>query len=75
MIWNKLEDKRPIAYISGDFDGLKSNHVLVMDKEEKYSVAEMYEGFLDGSDFCNFYDVNDFEVKNVEYWTEIIEPI
>ena len=34
----------------------------------------MYEGVLDGSEFCDFYDKNDFEVKNVEYWTEIDSP-
>jgi hypothetical protein len=34
----------------------------------------MYEGVLDGSEFCDFYDQKDFEIKNVEYWTEIDSP-
>ena len=75
MIWTKLEYKKPITYISGDFDGLKSDQVLVIDKDGKYSVSEMYEWFYCDTEFCYFYDVNGFEVKNVEYWTKIIEPI
>ena len=74
MIWNKLTDKKPHAYKTGMFDGKKSDKVLVADEFGKYFIAEMYEGFLDGSDFCDFYDTNDFEIKNVEYWIEIESP-
>ena len=74
MIWNKLTEKKPYAYKTGMFDGKKSDKVLVADEYGKYHIAEMYEGFLDGSDFCDFYCVSDFEVKNVEYWIEIESP-
>lgn len=74
MIWNKLTEKRPLAYKTGMYDGKKSDKFLVADQYGKYSIAEMYEGFMDGSEFCDFYDTNDFEIKNVEYWTNIESP-
>ena len=74
MIWYKLKEKRPLAYKTGLFDGKKSDKVLVADQYGKYHIAEMYEGVLDGSEFCDFYDQKDFEIKNVEYWTEIDSP-
>jgi hypothetical protein len=74
MIWNKLTEKRPLAYKTGMYDGKKSDKILVADEFGNYYIAEMYEGFLDGSEFCDFYDQNDFEIKNVEYWTEIESP-
>ena len=74
MIWYKLKEKRPFAYKTGLFDGKKSDKVLVADQYGKYHIAEMYEGVLDGSEFCDFYDQKDFEIKNVEYWTEIDSP-
>ena len=74
MIWNKIKEKRPLAYITGGFDGKKSDKVLVADELGNYHIAEMYEGFLDGSEFCDFYDTNDFEINNVEYWLELVSP-
>ena len=74
MIWYKLKEKRPLAYKTGLFDGKKSDKVLVADQYGKYHIAEMYEGILDGSEFRDFYDQKDFEIKNVEYWTEIDSP-
>ena len=74
MIWNNIKDKKPLAYKTGMFDGKKSDKVLVADEFGKYHIAEMYEGFIDGSDFCDFYDDRDFEIKNVEYWCELESP-
>jgi len=34
----------------------------------------MYEGILDGSEFCDFYDERDFEIDYVAFWTEIDSP-
>ena len=74
MIWNNIKDKKPLAYKTGMFDGKKSDKVLVADEYGKYNIAEMYEGFLDGSEFCDFYNDRDFEIKNVEYWCELESP-
>jgi hypothetical protein len=74
MNWYKLDNKKPIATERGCWDGLKSDKVLVATRGGKMHIAEMYEGFLDASDFCDFYDANDYEIKNVVYWTEIDSP-
>lgn len=75
MIWHKLSEKKPIAFISGNFDGLKSEKVLVCTRSGRYYVAEMCEGILDGSKFCDFYDDRDFLIDYVLYWTEIDSPM
>jgi len=74
MIWNNIKEKKPLAYQSGGWDGKKSNKVLVYTLSGRYYVAEMYEGILDGSEFCDFYDDRDFEIENVAFWTEIDSP-
>jgi hypothetical protein len=74
MNWNNVKNKKPIAAESGDWDGLRSDKVLVCDKYGTYHIAVMYEGFLDGSDFCDFFDNHDFEVKDVVFWLEIKAP-
>jgi hypothetical protein len=74
MVWHKLKDKKPLVYREGDWRGKKSDKVLICTKVGEYYVAEMYEGVLDGSEFCYFYDQIDFEIENVEYWTEIKSP-
>lgn len=68
--WIELtETQRPTDYKSGNFDGLKSDPYFVKDKDGCFYVAVMYEGFLDGSHFRNFYDANsDFEIHNVTHY-------
>jgi hypothetical protein len=74
MLWTNINNKRPLAYQTGSWDGKKSDKVLVCTLCGKYYVAEMYEGILDGSEFFDFYDNRDFEIKNVAFWTEIYSP-
>jgi len=74
MIWYKIENKKPLAYQTGGWDGKKSDKVLVCTHSGKYHVAEMYEGILDGSEFCQFYCERDFEIYYVAFWTEIDSP-
>jgi len=74
MIWHKLEEKKPIATEKGCWDGLKSGKILVATRNGNIQVATMYEGILDGSKFCDFYDDRDFEIQNVIYWAEIDSP-
>lgn len=74
MIWYKIENRKPIATESGCWDGLRSSKILVATRSRAIHIVEMYEGFLDGSDFCNFYDDRDFEIENVILWAEIDSP-
>ena len=71
MIWTIIEKRKPIATQSGDWCGLKSDPLLVADKDGKHHIAVMYEGILDGKEFSNFYDENDYEIENVTHWMEI----
>jgi len=74
MIWYYLKSKKPLATESGCWDGLKSDKILVCTISGKYHIVEMYEGFMDGSDFCNFYDERDYEIDNIVCWTNIDAP-
>jgi len=74
MIWHKIDKIKPVAVQSGSWDGLRSDPVLVCTKIGKCYVAIMYEGTMDGSEFCSFYDDRDFEVINIEFWAEIDLP-
>lgn len=73
MKWIKLADKKPSAYQSGAWDGLKSDEILVLTNTGRMYLAVMYEASMDGSYFCEFYDVRDYEVKDITHWAEI-EP-
>lgn len=74
MIWYKIEEQKPIAYQTGNWDGKKSDKILACTIGGQYHIVEMYEGILGGSEFCDFYDGNDFEIQNVKFWTEIYSP-
>jgi hypothetical protein len=75
MIWKNIKDKKPIAYKTGGWDGRKSDALLVCTRSGKYHVAEMYQGILDGNEFCDFYDIDDYEIKGVIFWIEIDSPL
>lgn len=74
MIWNDIKKIKPIATKIGCWDGLKSNYLLVSTLSGDFHVAEMYEGNIDGNEFCDFYDKNDYPIDNVVFWIEIDEP-
>ena len=75
MIWKSIKDEKPLAYQTGVWDGKKSDKVLVCTRSGRYEVAELYEGNLDGTEYCVFYNGSDWEIENVVYWTEIDSPI
>ncbi len=74
MIWNKIEDKKPLTCQAGPWDGLKSDKVLVYTSSGRCCVAEMYEGVLDGTEFCDFYDDCGEMVQGVVFWSDDYLP-
>lgn len=74
MVWYKLQERKPIATESGDWDGLRSSKVLVGTMAHTIHIATMYEGMMGSEYFCNFVDENDFEINNVILWAEIDMP-
>lgn len=74
MVWYKLENIKPPTSKGGWWDGLKSDKILVATRYNKIHLAEMYEGILDGSSFCDFYDDDDYKIEGVYLWAEIDKP-
>ena len=72
--WNSLKDKTPTAYESGNWDGKRSEWLLVSADGIEYHVARAYVGTLDGSEFCTFEDSRGYEIENVVWWAEIDSP-
>ena len=72
MIWKKLIDETPIATESGDWDGLKSEALIVIDEGGTRYIAVMYEGIIDGSEFIYFQNEGSgYYIDNVVHWAYI----
>lgn len=69
--WVDVEDRKPTCYITGDWDGKKSDQVLCEDEKGKKYLATCYEGTTDGSHFFNWYDQDGFETEEIVKWKEI----
>lgn len=67
IIWHNPENRKPLCYRSGDWDGKRSDNVLVELKDGNYVVAVCYEGIIDS---CRFYDwyygVDEWELEESE---------
>ena len=69
--WISVEERLPLAFLTGNWDDKKSEPVLVKTKDNKYFIAVTYQGTMDGNEFCDWYDDRDFEIKDVVSWKEI----
>ncbi len=70
--WISVDTKLPLCYETGDWDGKRSDLVLIEDIKEKLFIARVYLGFIDGSDFNDWYDNDGFDIKyKVVRWTEL----
>ncbi len=74
MIWHNIQENPPVATKTGNWDGFKSDKILVATQNGGIYVAEMYEGVQDGQKFRDFFDPDEFEITNVIKWTEIDNP-
>lgn len=72
--WVSVKDKLPHG-VSGKWDGLKSDPVLCIDTKDNICVAICYTGFIDGSDFCDWYSHPlDYSIDNITHWMQLPEP-
>jgi hypothetical protein len=71
--WVKVEDRLPLCYLSGVWDGLCSDNVIVEDKSGRHYIACLNEGILDGSKFQYWYESNDWDItdKCIIKWKSI----
>jgi len=75
--WVECSDKLPLCYISGDWDGRQSDLIIGETIEGKKFFGCCYEGFKDGVNFFDWYQVdeinrNDWMVNDtVSRWMSI----
>lgn len=69
--WNDIKEKKPFCYKSGFWEGNMSDQIILRDKDGKHYIGVCYEGYLDGSEFCDFYDNEDCGLLNITHWSEI----
>jgi len=62
MNWKDIEKEKPFAYEKGNWDGLRTDFMLVFTANRNIVKARAYIGFLDGSDFCDWVEENDCEL-------------
>ena len=73
--WISVEDKTPIAYKTGVWDGQKSDLVLTYNAvDDTHCIATLYEGYLDGNHFKDWYHVDDFEIPTPTHWKLLTAP-
>jgi len=65
--WISIEKELPYCWERGEWDGKRSDYVLVKSKDETIHFAILYSGTLDGNEFNDFYDRNDFEIEAVSW--------
>ena len=70
-VFNPKKQKNPLAYKSGDWDGLMSDLVKVKTKEGDFYLCSYYEGVLDSHKFHSFLTECGFDIENVIKWREI----
>ncbi len=74
MEWIYTEDKKPIAYRTGNWDGKCSDGVIAEDSAGKQYLAEYNEGFLDGENFKDWYNSSGYLIDaEIVRWLPIPE--
>lgn len=69
--WIPIGEEIPLAYKSGDWDGLKSDVVLAKNNHGSIFIAGTYQGEIDGLKYCDFVDMNEYVISNVISWRPI----
>jgi hypothetical protein len=73
MEWKYTEKQLPITYKTGDWDGKKSDEVIAEDADGKKYIAVLYSGFMDGSEFNDWYTNDDWCLSRIVRWFSIPE--
>ena len=75
--WIEVNDTLPLCVSTGDWDGKQSEIILAETITGKKFLAQCYEGFMDGSAFYDWYQVdeinsNDWLInESVSRWMKI----
>lgn len=74
MKWKSLTKQKPHTYLTGNWDGKKSDQVIIERKDGSYNVAVCYEGRIDGEYFFDWYEGPDefeLDISEIRRWIEI----
>ena len=74
MEWISTEERKPLAYATGNWDGKNSDQVIAEDKTGKRYLAHFCEGTMDGSKYEDWYDSHDYSINEpIVRWLAIPE--
>lgn len=69
--WKNVADELPITLPRHGWDGKVSDLVLMRNSEGRIFVGYFNQGFMDGSEFNEWYTENEFTISGINYWCEI----
>jgi hypothetical protein len=69
--WISVEERLPHCLESGNWDGRRSDFVIVEDVDGLPHIGRLYSGHIDGTDFNDWYDNKDCELRNIVKWKKI----
>lgn len=73
MEWKYVDKELPICYETGDWDGKRSDEVLVQDRHGNNYLAVLYSGIIDGNDFSEWQNQNGMDIYHIVRWCNIPE--
>jgi len=72
MEWCSPEYKMPLAYETGNWDGKRSDKIVVEDDIERTIIARLYEGTMDGHKFKDWVDeTGDVIDREIVRWLKL----
>ena len=70
--WISVEEKHRLrCYEKGNWDGAKSDLLLLKDKDGLIQTGYAYSGIMDGSEFTEYYNTRDFEIMHVTHFRNL----
>ena len=66
--WIPIEEELPVCCESGNWDGLRSDYVLIKHSDGEWRKAILYSGIMDGSEYNDWYSEDGYELGNIIEW-------
>lgn len=75
--WILLDEENPLAWEKGEWDGNRTDFVLVATDKGKIEIARAYENIIGAIYSLDWYDKNGYDVKGtVTHWQKLpIHPM
>ena len=70
--WIRVDERTPRTYETGDWDGKRSDLVLLVTEFDDIKVGRLYEGFMDGVHFKEWADGDSWTIdERIIKWLPI----